>query len=153
MTRLLFVSHCPSKNTAQLRDSAVAAIEGMGLEGFELRAQAPLETHASDIEWCDGLLLGTTENFGSMAGLVKDFFERIYYPCLESRQGLPLALYIRAGQDGRGTRESIGKIITGLRWRQVSEPLILRGNFRSEFDQQVVELAMTLAAGLDARIF
>lgn len=153
MTRLLFVVHAPSDNTRALRDAAVAAIESLALEDLELQVRAPLEAAAVDVEACDGILIGTTENFGYMAGLIKDFFERIYYPCLESKQGLPLALYIRAGEDGRGTRESIGRITTGLRWKYVGEPLILRGRYRSGFEDQVAELAMTLAAGLDAAIF
>lgn len=153
MARLLLVSHCPSDNTARLRDAAVSAVQGMDLDRLSLRVLAPTQAQAGDVEWCDGLLLGTTENFGSMAGLSKDFLERIYYPCLESRQGLPLAMYIRAGQDGRGTRTQLEKITTGLRWRLVSEILILRGEFQPAFERQVSELAMTLAAGLDAGIF
>jgi hypothetical protein len=45
------------------------------------------------------------------------------------------------------------KITTGLRWRLISETLILRGEFQPAFERQVSELAMTLAAGLDAGIF
>ena len=126
MKRLLFVVHAPSANTCTLRDAAVAAIEGLGLDGIDLDVKAPQDAMAEDVAACHGLLLGTTENFGYMAGLTKDFFERIYYPCLDSKQGLPIALYIRAGEDGRGTRESIGRITTGLRWKYVSDPLILR---------------------------
>ena len=153
MARLLLVSHGPSDNPARLRDAAVSAVQDMDLDRLSLRSLAPTQAQAGDVEWCDGLLLGTTENFGSMAGLSKDFLERIYYPCLESRQGLPLAMYIRAGQDGRGTRTQLEKITTGLRWRLISETLILRGEFQPAFERQVSELAMTLAAGLDAGIF
>jgi len=153
MKRLLFVVHAPSANTRTLRDAAVSAVEGLGLHGIDLEVRASPDTTAKDVGACHGLLLGTTENFGYMAGLTKDFFERIYYPCLDSKQGLPIALYIRAGEDGRGTRESIGRITTGLRWKYVSEPLILRGKYRPEFEGQVAELAGTLAAGLDAGIF
>lgn len=153
MSRLLVVCHCPSANTMQLRDAAVAAIQEMDLDDVELRSKSPLEASADDIDWCDGILLGTTENFGYMAGLTKDFFERIYYPCLESSQGLPIALYIRAGEDGRGTRAAINRITTGLRWKNINEPLILRGKYCPQFKEQVAELAMTLAAGLDAEIF
>jgi len=153
MARLLVVCHCPSANTALLRDAAVAAITEMDLDNLELRTKSPLESAAEDIHWCDGILLGTTENFGYMAGLTKDFFERIYYPCLETSPGLPIALYIRAGEDGRGTRTSIDKITTGLRWKYIDEPLILRGAFKPEFTEQVAELGMTIAAGLDAEIY
>lgn len=153
MKSLLFVCHAPSENTASLRHAAISAIKDLGLDDLELTARSPLETEAKDVSACDGILIGTTENFGYMAGLTKDFFERIYYPCLESKQGLPCALYIRAGQDGRGTRTAVGKIVTGLRWKYVSEPLILRGSYRPAFADQVAELAMTIAAGLDAGIY
>jgi multimeric flavodoxin WrbA len=153
MTKLLFVSHCPSANTVALRDAAASAIETLGVEDLELRSLASLDADADDVSWCDGILLGTTENFGYMAGRTKDFFERIYYPCLESTQGLPAALYIRAGEDGTGTRQAIERIVTGLRWKLVADPLILRGKWDPGFGEQVAELAMTIAAGLDADIF
>jgi hypothetical protein len=153
MAKLLFICHAPSPNTERLRDAAIGAIDELGLADLEARVRAPLEAGAADIDWCDGVLLGTTENFGYMAGLTKDFFERIYYPCLESSQGLPFALYIRAGEDGRGTRDGIGRIVTGLRWKQVAEPLILRGDYNPAFEFRVAELAQTIAAGLDAGIY
>ncbi len=153
MIRILFVSHCPSANTVSLRNAALAGIEGMNLDGVSVTAKSPLETDARDVENCDGIFIGTTENFGDMAGLIKDFFERIYYPCLESKRGLPVGLYIRAGNDGRGTQSSIEKLLTGLRWKPISESLILRGAYNDAFEEQVAELAMTMAAGLDADIF
>ena len=153
MARLLVVAHCPSDNTRRLRDAALAGIESLELGSLDVRSKSPLDTGSEDVEWCDGILIGTTENFGYMAGLIKDFFERIYYPCLDSQQGLPAALYIRAGEDGRGTQTSIGKIITGLRWKYVCDPLIMRGKFDPSFDDQVAEVAMTIAAGLDAGIY
>lgn len=153
MARLLFVCHCPSDNTRLLRDAAVSAIEGLELDDLELATKASCDAGPGDIEWCDGILLGTTENFGYMAGLTKDFFERIYYPSLESSRGLPTALYIRAGEDGRGTRDGIGRITTGLGWKYVEAPLILRGEWQEQFTAQVGELAMTIAAGLDAGIY
>ncbi|MEO0996273.1 MAG: flavodoxin family protein [Pseudomonadota bacterium] len=153
MARLLFVSHCPSPNTAALRDAVVDALEAPEFLNVERRVLAAPEAGADDVRWCDGILLGTTENFGSMAGLTKDFFERVYYPCLDHTVGLPAALYIRAGEDGRGTRSDIGRIMTGLSWKPVQEPLILRGDYRDEFPAAAAELGLTLAAGLDAGIF
>lgn len=151
--RLLFVCHCPSENTARLRTAALQGIESLGVDQLDMVARSPQQADASDVQSCDAIIIGTTENFGAMAGLTKDFFERIYYPCLEATIGLPMVLYIRAGEDGRGTRTGLEKIATGLRWRPVAETLILRGAYRAEFDDQVAELAMTLAAGLDAEIF
>lgn len=151
--RLLFVSHCPSENTRELRDRALAGIASLELEGLEVVAKSPPDAGPEDVLRASGVIIGTTENFGAMAGLVKDFFERIYYPCLEATQGLPVAYYIRAGEDGSGTQLGIDKIVTGLRWRQVAEPLILRGPYDQAFPELTADLAMTVAAGIDSGVF
>ena len=106
-----------------------------------------------DILAADAVLLGTTENLSYMAGLTKDFFDRCYYPVLEHKQGMPFALYIRAGFDGTGTKLAIKTIITGLRWNQIQDTLILKGDWQDAFVEQVEELAMTLAAGVEAGMY
>ena len=95
---------------------------------------------------------GTTENFGYMSGALKDFFDRIYYPCLEHTEAMPFAVYIRAGLDGTGTRIAIGKITTGLKWKPVQETIILQGEYLAEFEDQCEELGMLMAASLEAGI-
>lgn len=150
---LLIVCHVPSDNTRALRDAVVDGASDPAAGAVVVRDLAPLDAGADDVLWCDGIIIGTTENFGYMAGLTKDFLERIYYPCLERKQGLPAAVYVRAGQDGRGTRDALDRILTGLRWRHVHEPLILRGEYTPAFADEVRELGLTLAAGLAAGIF
>ena len=41
----------------------------------------------------------------------------------------------------------------GKGWKYVCDPLIMRGKFDASFDDQVAEIAMTIAAGLDAGIY
>lgn len=153
MPNLLLITHCPSPNTESLRDAVIEGVRHPSIEKITLRSLAPLEADAEDVVWADGIILGTTENFGYMAGRIKDFFERIYYPCLEETQGRPFALYIRAGLDGEGARVSVERIVTGLRWQPVQAPLICQGDFEPEFLDQCRELGMTVAAGLEAGIY
>jgi hypothetical protein len=149
--RLLIVAHAPSDNTRALRD---AVERGARSEtDIEVRVATPLQAGPDDVLAAQAVILGTTENLGYMSGALKDFFDRSYYPCLEKTQGMPYALYVRAGSDGTGTRRGVETITTGLRWRAVQEPLICRGTWDEIFAAQCEELGAAMAAGLAAGIF
>ena len=153
MPRLLIVSHVPSSNTRAMTNAVVGGASHEDIEGVDLRLLTPPDAGPDDVLWASGIILGTTENFGYMSGAIKDFFERIYYPCLEKTEGLPYALFIRAGNDGTGARTSMERIVKGLAWKAVQEPLICSGDYREEFLVSCEELGMTMAAGLEAGIF
>ncbi len=151
---LLIVAHIPSPNTMTLRNAVIRGAENQDISGVDVVVRTPFEADAEDVLLADGILLGTTENLGYMSGALKDFFDRIYYPCLEVKQGLPYGVYIRAGHDGTGTKRAIETIITGLRWNSIQEEaLICRGEFQAEFQDQCEELGTLMAAGLEAGIF
>ncbi len=151
--RLLIVAHAPSPNTQRLRDAMLEGARDRQIENVEARWIAPLEAGPEDVLAADAIILGTTENLGYMSGALKDFFDRSYYPCLDRTDGLPCATYIRGGHDGTGTKRAIESITSGLRWRAVQEPLILRGDWDEAFVEQCRELGMAMAAGLDGGIF
>lgn len=153
MKNLLVVSNMPSDNTARLAKAVVRGARHEDIENVQVVHKAPLDANASDVLNAHGIVIGTTENFGYMSGLVKDFFERIFYECLEHTEALPYALYIRAGNDGTGTRIAVEKIITGLKWKAVQAPLILQGEYTESFEQKCEELGTTMSAGLDNGIF
>lgn len=151
--QLLLVAHAPSDNTARLRDAVLRGAAAPTIENVNVRWVAPLEATPEDVLGADAIILGTTENLGYMSGALKDFFDRCYYPVLERKQGLPCALYIRAGHDGTGTRRAIETIVTGLRWNWAQDPLVLRGDWQPGFLDQAEELGLYMAAGLDSGIF
>jgi multimeric flavodoxin WrbA len=149
---LLIVAHNPSPNTQKLVDATLRGASHADINGVEAKHIAPLQANADDVFWADAIILGTTENFGYMSGALKDFFDRIYNPCLEHTEALPFAVYIRAGLDGTGTRIAIGKITTGLKWKPVQETIILHGDYQPGFEAQCEELGMLMAASLEAGI-
>jgi multimeric flavodoxin WrbA len=149
---LLIVAHAPSPNTARLRDAALAGASDPEIAGVTVDCRSPFDTEPDHVLAADAILLGTTENLGYMAGAMKDFFDRCYYPVIEHTEGLPYAVWIRAGHDGTGTRRAIESIATGLRWRAVQEPLVCRGDWHEDFVGEVGELGMLMAAGLEAGV-
>ena len=151
--RLLVVGHTPSVNTRRLFDAVVEGASSIENENVEVMACRPFDVQPQDVQTAQAVILGTTENLGYMSGALKDFFDRIYYPCLEHTQGMPYALYIRAGHDGTGTRRSIESITGGLGWRAVQEPLICRGEWQDAFVAQCQELGAAMTAGLEMGIF
>ncbi|HYE00210.1 MAG TPA: flavodoxin family protein [Alphaproteobacteria bacterium] len=150
--RLLLIANTPSANTLALRDAVLGGAASAEAE-VEALALDPLAAGPEDVLAAGAVILGTTENLGYMSGALKDFFDRAYYPLLERTQGLSCAVYIRAGHDGTGTRRALETILTGLRWRQVQPPLILRGAYRESFAEDCRELGALMAAGLDAGVF
>ena len=149
---LLIVAHDPSPNTQKLVAATLRGARHEDIDGVEVRHVPPLEAVPDDVLWADAIILGTTENFGYMSGALKDFFDRIFYPCLEHSEAMPFATWIRAGLDGTGTKVAIGKITSGLKWRPVQEPVILHGEYRDEFEDQCEELGMLMAASLESGI-
>ncbi len=153
MKKLLIVAHCPSENTKNLRNAAMKGSQDPRISGVEVVVKTPFDSDIKDIFWANAILLGTTENLGYMSGALKDFFDRTYNEALGNTDGLPYAVYIRAGMDGTGTRRSITSITTGLRWREVQAPLIFKGQWKNEFLSDLRELGMSMAAGLESGIF
>lgn len=151
--RLLIVAHAPSPNTRALLDAAAEGARSPEIDTVAVTALTPFEAKPDDVLAAQAIILGTTENLGYMSGALKDFFDRVYYPCLERTQGLPYALYVRAGHDGTGTRRAVETIVTGLRWKAAREPLICRGEWRDGFVDDCRDLGMLMAAGLEAGVF
>jgi NAD(P)H-dependent FMN reductase len=147
---LLIIAHTPSPNTVKIAQAMNAAC----IDVLKCRILPPLSAGVDDVLSAKGILLFTPENFGYMCGALKDFFERIYYPCLELTQGLPYCLCVRAGQDdGSGAATSVKRIVTGLGWREAQPALLCAGPYQDHFCDAASEFAATFAAGLEMGLF
>ena len=149
--RLLIVYHSHTGHTAALSEAVERGARRQS--DLSIQRKQAQNTQISDLLACDGLLLGTPENFGSMSGILKDFFERTYYPCEGLRQGLPYALFISAGNDGTGAEREIQRIARGYGFRQITETLIVRGSLTAADIAQAETLGESMATGLSLGIF
>ena len=84
---------------------------------------------------------------------MKYFLDRVYYECVDKVNGLPYALFIRAGNDGSGAISSMQRILSGLAVREVQDPILIAGDFDESRLADCEELGLTMAAGLEAGVF
>jgi multimeric flavodoxin WrbA len=160
---LLIVFHSMTGGTRQM---AEAAARGAAAEPtLHVRLLPAPDAQAADVLAADGYLFATPETLATMAGLMKDFFDRTYYAALERLNGRPYAALICAGNDGRNAARQIERIATGWRLRAVAEPLIIRTGAQTpeailapkqigdEAMARCTELGAAFGAGLAMGIF
>lgn len=123
------------------------------------------DARAEDVIASDGYIFATPENLAGIAGLMKDFFDRVYYPVLDRIAGRPYALLVCAGSDGANAVRQVERIATGLRLRRVCEPVIVCTNAQTpeailapkiigrEDIARCEEVGAAIAAGLAAGIY
>jgi len=153
MRHLLIVYHTKTGNTGRLARAVHAGATDDQVTGVEVRMLTAATAGPADLLWADGLLLGTPENFGYMSGALKDFFDRTYYEVEGQLAPLPYAIFVSAGNDGAGAVREIRRIGNGYRFREVQEPVIVRGIPAAPGLALCRDLGLALAAGLEAGIY
>lgn len=163
MKTLLIIHHSRTGGTAQMAQAAAQAASAE----TEVTTRLLMADAAGpeDLLGADGYLFACPENLASMSGLMKEFFDRCYYPVLGRIEGRPYACLICAGTDGTGAARQIARIATGWRLRAVAEPLIVHTGAQTpeailapktiapDALASCAELGAALAAGLAAGIF
>ncbi|SHO50040.1 flavodoxin family protein [Desulfopila aestuarii] len=128
--------------TGARRETSIAVV-------YKHAADAQIE----DLLSCNGIAIGTPEYFGTMAGLIKDFFDRTYEAAKDVTTGLPFVIFVCAGNDGRGAITQIERLAAGYKWKKVQEHRRIVGSPTEQELADLEELGQTLAAGIDFGIF
>ena len=148
------LSHSRTGSTARLRDAVLA---GVADAEATARSLDVVDAGLDDVLAADGLVLCTPARFGALAGLTKDFFERIY-PWFDEvpdvRPGLPYALVAKGASDASGAVRDVQRIATGLRWKEVVARRRRRGRHHRRPPRGAARgTGATLAAGLTAGLW
>ena len=163
MKTLLIVYHSLTGGTRQMAEAAAQAARGQ--EGVTVHLKTVQDARPEDLLAADGYVFACPENLAAIAGLMKDFFDRCYYPVLDRIQGRPYAVMVCAGSDGSNAARQIERIATGWRLKAVAPALIVCTH--AQTPEQILapktvgsaelarcaELGEGLAAGLAAGVF
>ena len=152
--------------TGGTRQLAEAVTEGAHTEsGLLVRMLHATEVNPVDVLDASGYVFATPENLAGVAGLMKDFFDRCYYPVLDRINGRPYATVICAGSDGSGAARQVARIATGWRLREAITPLIVCT--RAQMPEEILapktiseadlsrcrDLGRQLAAGIEIGVY
>lgn len=123
MKTLLIVYHSLTGGTQQMAQAAADAAHAQ--EDVAVRLLRAVDAGPADLLAADGYVFGAPENLAALAGLMKDFFDRCYYPVLGQLNGRPYAAMICAGSDGQNALRQLERIATGWRLRPAAPGLIV----------------------------
>ncbi|MEM0948744.1 MAG: NAD(P)H-dependent oxidoreductase [Pseudomonadota bacterium] len=121
MAQLLIVYHSKTGGSRQMAEAA----EDAARSETATRLIQAAEAGPSDLLAADGYLFCAPEKLAAIAGVMKDFFDRCYYPVLGKIEGRPYAQMICAGSDGENAARQTARIAQGWRLREVQPPLIV----------------------------
>ena len=161
MTTLLIIYHSKTGGTRQMADAAAGAAR----DECETVLKNAKDAGPDDLLSADGYIFAAPENLAAIAGVMKDFFDRCYYPALGKIEGRPYAQMVCAGSDGENAARQTARIATGWRLREVQPALIICTHAQTpeeilaekiipEADlEKCRALGKTLAAGLAMGVF
>jgi multimeric flavodoxin WrbA len=163
MKQLLIVYHTCTGGTRQMAQAAAAG--GSREATVRVRLETAAAAGPQGLLESSGYVFACPENLAAMSGMMKDFFDRCYYPVLDQIVGRPYAMLICAGSDGTNAARQIERIATGWRLKPIADPVIvcthaqtpeaiLRPKQIGAADlARCEEIGATLAAGLDLGIY
>ena len=161
MARLLIVYHSKTGGTRQMAEAAADAAQGEA----ETTLKRARDAGPEDLLAADGYIFAAPENLAALAGVMKDFYDRCYYPVLGRIEGRAYAQMVCAGSDGENAARQTARIVTGWRLKPVQPPLIVCTHAQTPEDilaektipedelARCRDLGAAMAAGLTMGVF
>ncbi len=140
--KVLVIYHSQGGNTEA---AAQVVAEGVrSVEGVESILKNAFETNADDLTCCDAVCFGTPDYFSYMAGMLKDFFDRTFYPTQGQVDDKPCGIFVTHGGGGKAS-ESVEKICRSFKFNHVSETILVQGKPDETAEVKLRALGVTLA--------
>ncbi|NHQ72975.1 flavodoxin family protein [Roseovarius gahaiensis] len=161
MAQLLIIYHSRTGGSQQMAQAAHDAAKGETETVLKPADQAGPD----DLLAADGYLFCAPENLAALSGVMKDFFDRCYYPVLGRIEGRAYVQMVCAGSDGENAVRQTARIAQGWRLRAVQEALIICTHAQSPEDilapktipndelAKCRDIGQALAAGLAMGLF
>ena len=120
---VLIVYHSQGGNT---KAAAEKVAEGVSIvDGVDPVVKAASEAGAADLVGCQAICVGTPDYFSYMAGMLKDFFDRTYYPTQGQVDGKPCGIFVTHGGGGKAAA-SVESICRSFKFTQIGKTVLVK---------------------------
>jgi len=103
-----------------------------------------LKADAKDLLEYDGVALGTPDYFSYMAGGLKDFFDRTFYPTQGEVTNKPCVIFVTHGGGGKAV-DSVKSIAASFKLKEIAEPVLVGGRPDTAAEERLVAAGKALA--------
>ena len=143
--KVLIVYHSIGGNT----DAAAQAVaEGVrSVEGVDTTVKRANDASIDDLKTCNAICVGTPDYFSYMAGMLKDFFDRTFYPTQGQVDDKVCGVFVTHGGGGRAA-ESVEKICQSFRFRPIGDTVLVKGKPDANAEIKLRELGSNVAKAI-----
>lgn len=147
MSKILIVYHSLSGNTKKM---ATAVAEGARrVNGTEVVVKKGMEAGVDDLLACDGIAIGSPDYFSYVAGGIKDFFDRVFYPTQGKVTGKPCVTFGSAGGPAKVVLDCLdGLCFEAMKFKRAAEPVGASGSISPQILEECTALGKAFAEEL-----
>ena len=143
MAKVLIVYHTLSGNTEKM---AKAFEEGAkSVPGTEVVLSKAFDATLDDLLGCDAVAFGSADYFSYIAGALKDFFDRTYYPSQGKVMGKPYAAFATSGGGGETALKVLERLCSSFKLKKVIDSISAAGTPSTEVLVKCREAGKNLA--------
>lgn len=142
MAKILVVYHSQSGNTEAAAKAVANGVKEV--KGIEVIVKEGLKATSKDLLDCDGIAIGTPDYFSYMAGGLKDFFDRTFYPTQGKVTDKPYIAFITHGGGGEAYK-SVESICRSFKFRKITDPVLVENRPDAKKTAELEQLGKKLA--------
>ncbi|MCK4244700.1 MAG: flavodoxin [Candidatus Omnitrophica bacterium] len=144
MAKILVLYHSQGGNTKAAAKLLTQGAEEAGIKVALLEAR---RAEAQDLLRCEGIAFGSPDYFNYIAGGLKDFFDRTFYPTQGKITGKPYVAFITHGGGGKA-KESIELLCRIFKFKKIADTLLIEGRPDDTSAVQLKDLGKKLAEAI-----
>lgn len=142
MGQVLVVFHSQGGNT---KAAAEAVAQGARkVAGTQVVVKEALKATQDDLTSCGAVAVGTPDYFSYMAGGLKDFFDRAFYPTQGKVTDKPCGIFVTHGGGGKAADSVVG-ICKTFKFKLLGKPVLVKNAPDAGASAQLAELGKALA--------